>query len=194
SWDGHLKLVEFSYNNSYRASIKSAQFEALYERKCRLPVYWSKVGDSQLTDMRRRPLEFNMKDKLILKVSPWKGMIRFRKRGKLSPRYIRPFKVMERVGPVAYKLELPRELQGIHNTFHVLNLNKCLSDESLIIPLDEIQLDDKLYFIEEPMEIMDREEREDQLKSKYHHLFTSNPRTNKSNRAPRRRSYKEGMM
>ncbi|GJX50804.1 hypothetical protein Tco_0277649 [Tanacetum coccineum] len=93
----------------------------------------------------------------MLKVSPWKGVIHFGKRGKLSPRYIRPFEILERVGPVAYKLELPRELQGIHNTFHVSNLKKCLSDESLIIPLDEIKLDDKLHFIEEPVEVIDRE-------------------------------------
>ncbi|GJX89641.1 putative reverse transcriptase domain-containing protein [Tanacetum coccineum] len=86
-----------------------------------------------------------------------KGIIRFGKRGKLSPRYVRPFKVTDRIGPVAYKLELPDELRGIHNTFHVLNLKKCLADENLIIPLEEIQLDDKLHFIEEPMEIMDRE-------------------------------------
>nr|GEX22611.1 putative reverse transcriptase domain-containing protein [Tanacetum cinerariifolium] len=90
------------------------------------------------------------------KVSPWKGVIHFGKREKLSPRYVGPFKIIDRVGPVAYKLELPRELQGIHNTFHVSNLKKCLLDENLIIPLEEIQLDEKLHFIEEPVEIMNR--------------------------------------
>nr|GEV25465.1 reverse transcriptase domain-containing protein [Tanacetum cinerariifolium] len=168
SWDRHFPLVEFSYNNSYHASVKASPFEALYGRKCRSAVYWSKVGDNQLTDpeliretnekivqiknrllttrsrqksyadVRRRPLELNVWDKVMLKVSPWKGMIYFRKRGKLSPRFIGPFKIFEIVGPVAHKLELPRELQGIHNTFHVSNLKKCLSDESLIILLDEV--------------------------------------------------------
>nr|GFB93101.1 reverse transcriptase domain-containing protein [Tanacetum cinerariifolium] len=187
SWDQHLPLVEFSYNNSYHASIKAAPFEALYGRKCRSPVCWSEVGDSQLTgleliwetnenivqinnrlltarsrqksyaDVRRRPLEFNVGDKVMLKVSPWKGVIHFGKCRKLSLRFIGPFKILERIGPVAYKPELPRELQGIHNSFHVSNLKKCLSDESLSIPLDEVQLDDKLYFIEEPTEVIDRE-------------------------------------
>ncbi|GKA51842.1 putative reverse transcriptase domain-containing protein [Tanacetum coccineum] len=108
-------------------------------------------------DRRTKPLEFEVGDMVLLKVSPWKGVIRFGKRGKLSPRYIRPFKILARVGPVAYTLELPEELQGIHSTFHVSNLKKCLADENLIIPLDEIQLDDKLHFIEEPVEIVDRE-------------------------------------
>ncbi|GKE49104.1 putative reverse transcriptase domain-containing protein [Tanacetum coccineum] len=90
-------------------------------------------------------------------VSPWKGVIRFGKCGKLSPRYIGPFKIIERIGPVAYKLELPDKIRGIHNTFHVSNLKKCMADENLVIPLEEIQLDDKLHFIEEPVDIMDRE-------------------------------------
>ncbi|GJZ96310.1 putative reverse transcriptase domain-containing protein [Tanacetum coccineum] len=89
-------------------------------------------------------------------VSPWKGVIRFGKRRKLSPCYIGPFKIVARVGPVAYTLRLPEELQGIHITFHISNLKKCLADENLIIPLDEIQLDDKLHFIEKPVEIVDR--------------------------------------
>ncbi|GJV48410.1 putative reverse transcriptase domain-containing protein [Tanacetum coccineum] len=108
-------------------------------------------------DRRTKPLEFEVRDMVFLKVSPWKGVIRFGKRGKMSPRYIRPFKILARVGPVAYTLELLEGLQGIHSMFHVSNLKKCLADENLIIPLDEIQLDDKLHFIEEPMEIVDRE-------------------------------------
>ncbi|GJV67113.1 hypothetical protein Tco_1482622 [Tanacetum coccineum] len=93
----------------------------------------------------------------MLKVSPRKGIIRFEKRGKLNPRYIGPFKILKRVGPVAYKFELPEELRNVHNTFNVSNLKKCLSDESLIILMNELRLDDKLNFVEEPVEIMDRE-------------------------------------
>ncbi|GKB85185.1 hypothetical protein Tco_0957457 [Tanacetum coccineum] len=93
----------------------------------------------------------------MLKVSPWEGVIRFGKRGKLSPRYVGPFKIINRIGPVAYKLELLDELRGIHNTFHVLNFQKCLANENLVILLEEIQLDDKLHFIDESVEIMDRE-------------------------------------
>nr|GEY01321.1 reverse transcriptase domain-containing protein [Tanacetum cinerariifolium] len=108
-------------------------------------------------DLKRRLTDFEVGDKVMLKVSPWKGVIRFGKRGKLSPRFIGPFKVIERIRPVAYKLELPDKLRGIHDTFHVSNIKRCFMNDNVVIPLDEVQLDDKLHFVEEPVEIMDRE-------------------------------------
>ncbi|GJY48552.1 reverse transcriptase domain-containing protein [Tanacetum coccineum] len=108
-------------------------------------------------DKRRRPLEFIVGDKVMLKVAPWRGVMRFGKREKLNPRYIGPFRIIERIGLVAYRLELPQELSRVHNVFHICKLKKWLSDDTLVIPLEEIQLDDKLNFVEEPVEIMDRE-------------------------------------
>ncbi|GJZ93606.1 putative reverse transcriptase domain-containing protein [Tanacetum coccineum] len=162
-WKRHLPLVEFSYNNIYHASIKTAPFEALYGRKCRSSVCWAEVGDTardrqrSYANVRQKPLEIQVGDHVMLKVSPRKGVIQFGKRGKLNPWYIRPFKILERIGPVAYKLELPKELSNVHNTFHISNLNKCLSNESLVIPMKELRLNDKLNFVEEPVEIIDRE-------------------------------------
>ncbi|GKE35711.1 putative reverse transcriptase domain-containing protein [Tanacetum coccineum] len=185
SWDTHLSLVEFSYNNSYHNSIKCAPFEALYGRKCRYLVIWAEVGESQLigpkivqettenifqikerlkttrsrqksyADKRRKLFEFKVGDRVLLKVSPWKGVVRFRKKGKLAPRYVRPFEItsplgikktedprakagifliVECVGPVAYRLRLPQELSCIHDTFHVSNLKKCLAESDVQVP------------------------------------------------------------
>nr|GEZ94652.1 putative reverse transcriptase domain-containing protein [Tanacetum cinerariifolium] len=161
SWDKHLPLVEFSYNNSYHTSIKAAPFEALYGWKCLSPVCWAEVGDVQLTG----PEIIHETTKKIIQIKRriqaardrQKRVVRFGKRRKLNPRYIGPFKVLSKVGDVAYRLELPQQLSRVHNTFHVSNLKKCLSDESLVIPLDELRIDDKLHFVEEPVEIMDRE-------------------------------------
>nr|GEV05230.1 putative reverse transcriptase domain-containing protein [Tanacetum cinerariifolium] len=164
-----------------------APFEALYGQKCRSPVCWAEVRDIQLTgpeiihettkkimqirqrlqaardqqrsyaNVRRKPLEFQIRDRVMLKVSPRKGVIRFRKLGKLKPRYIGPFKILDRIGPVAYTLELPEELNNVHSTFYISNLKKCLSDESLVILMKELRLDVKLNFVEEPIEIIDQE-------------------------------------
>ncbi|GJT74600.1 putative reverse transcriptase domain-containing protein [Tanacetum coccineum] len=211
SWDVHLPLAEFSYNNSYHSSIRCAPFEALYGRKCRSPILWAEnwsldqvlkaARDHQKSyaDNRRKPLEFEVGDRVMLKVSPWKGVIRFGKKGKLAPRYVGPFEILERIGPVAYRLRLPEELSGVHAQCFMwgIKLKKCLAEASLHVPLGEIKVDKTLRFVEEPVEIMDREvkslkrskialvkvrwnskrgpeftwEREDYMKSKYPQLF-----------------------
>ncbi|GJU97352.1 putative reverse transcriptase domain-containing protein [Tanacetum coccineum] len=144
SWDVHLPLVEFSYNNSYHSSVRCVPFEALYGRKCRSSIMWVEVGECELIGPElRKPLEFSVGDYVLLKVSPWKGVVHFGKKGKLAPRFVRPFEIIEKVGPVAYRLDLPKEFNGLHDTFHVSNLKKCLADITLQVPLDEIRVDAK---------------------------------------------------
>ncbi|GKB26022.1 putative reverse transcriptase domain-containing protein [Tanacetum coccineum] len=166
SWDVHLPLVEFSYNNIYHSSVRCAPFEALYGRKCHSPIMWA---EKSYADKRRKPLEFSVGDNIV-----------------------------EKVGPVAYRLDFPEKLNDVYETFHVSNLKKCLTDPTLQVPLDEIRVDAKLNFMEEPLEILEREfkklkrsmiaivkvrwnskrgpeftwEREDQMKLKYPHLFS----------------------
>ncbi|KAI3714665.1 hypothetical protein L6452_21623 [Arctium lappa] len=236
SWDSHLPLVEFAYNNSYHSSIGMTPFEALYGRKCRTPVCWLEAGEKQFAgpeivqetadkvkcirermkasqdrqksyaDKKRRPMEFQVGDRVMLKVSPWKGIIRFGKRGKLSPRFLGPFKVLKRVGLQAYQLELPPELSRIHNAFHVCYLRKCLAVEDNVIPLSELRVDEGNRCVEEPDAILERKskklrhkevtlvkvqwkhhrganvtwESEEDMKRRYPHLFGEEEKSRRS--------------
>ncbi|KAJ9553882.1 LOW QUALITY PROTEIN: hypothetical protein OSB04_017927 [Centaurea solstitialis] len=179
SWESHLPLVEFSYNNSFHASIGMPPYEMLYGRRCRTPICWGEVGQRELgsteirttesiqqirerlkaaqsrqksyADKRRSDLEFSVGNKVLLK----KGVIRFRKRGKLGPRFIGPFEIVARVGKVAYRLELPPELSQIHDTFHVSQLRKCLAAEPAFVPLEDIEVDERLNSAEKPIAVLE---------------------------------------
>ncbi|XP_073137027.1 uncharacterized protein [Henckelia pumila] len=189
SWQEFLPLVEFSYNNSYQSSIQMAPFEALYGRKCRSPLFWDDLSETQVTgpdmiremsnklkliqirmrtaqdrqekyaNMRHRPLSFEQGDRVFLKLSPFQGTVRFRKRGKLSPRFIGPYEVLDKVGDLAYRLALPPALSGIHDVFHVSMLRKYEPDASHILSPDEAELDETLSYFEHPIQILDHKER-----------------------------------
>ena len=226
-WNEYLPLAKFTYNNSYHSSIEMSPYEALYGKQCRTPLCWNETGERKLlgpeivqttvdkvnvicarlkaaqdrqksyADKRRKDLEFEVEDRVFLKVSPWKGVVRFGKRGKLSPHYIRPFEIVERIGPVAYRLDLPEELSLVHNVFHISMLHKYISDPSHVLETLEIELRDDLSYEEQLVQILGREEkelhnktislvkvlwrnhlveeatweREDQMRSQYPHLF-----------------------
>ena len=227
SWEDHLHLVEFAYNNSYQASIKMPPFEALYGRKCRSPVCWDDVGERRLlgpelvtrtteavvkvrkhmqaaqdrqkkwADRHRRFLEFESCDHVFQRVSRWKGVFRFGRGGKLSPRYIGPFEILERVGRLAYRLALPPALFGVHAVFHVSQLRKYVQDDSHVIDFSELSVRPDMSFEVQPVTILDRREKvlknktiklvrvgwnpqspgestwelEDEIREKYPHLF-----------------------
>jgi hypothetical protein len=228
SWDKSLPYAEFSYNNSYQTSLKMAPFEALYRRKCRTPLYWNQTGESQVfgpeilqeaekqvqiirenlktaqsrqksyADNRRRELMFEVGDFVYLKVSPMRGMKRFKVKGKLSPRYSGPFKILERKGEVAYQLELPDSLSDVNDVFHVSQLKKCLRVPEEQLPMEELNVNEDLTYSEYPIRILETSrritrskvinmckvhwshhsedeatwEREDKLRAEFHQLFS----------------------
>ncbi|KAK8554298.1 hypothetical protein V6N12_031263 [Hibiscus sabdariffa] len=189
SWEDFLPLAEFAYNNSYQASIRMALYEALYGRKCRTPICWTELYDRKTlgpeliqetentvrlirdrlkqafdrqkyyADRRRKDIEFAVGDQVFLKVSPWKKVLYFGQKGKLSPRFIGPYRILERVGTVAYRLELPPQLSRIHNVFHVSMLRQYSPDPSHIIQVQDVELRPDLSYDEEPVQILDQDER-----------------------------------
>jgi hypothetical protein len=188
-WDDCLPLAEFSYNNSYQESIKMAPFEALYGRRCRTPLHWSEPGErwffgvdlvketenkvkqiqnnlkvaqsrqKSYADKRRRPLKFAKGDHVYLKVSPMKGVNRFGVKGKLAPRYIGPFPIIDRCGQVAYRLKLPERLSGVHNVFHVSQLKKCLRVPDRVQDIEDVKLEPDLTYSEYPIRVLDQKAR-----------------------------------
>ena len=190
SWDRHIPLVEFVYNNSFQSSIGMVPYEALYGRKCRTPLCWTELSERKVigpdlireteekvkmiieklkvatdrqksyTDMKRKDIRYEVGEKVFLKVSPWKKVMRFGKKGKLSPRFIGPYEVIEKVGPVAYRLALPSDLEKIHNVFHVSMLRRYRSDPTHIVSSETIELRPDLTYEEEPVEILAHEVKE----------------------------------
>ncbi|KAM2806920.1 hypothetical protein COP1_047492 [Malus domestica] len=188
SWEDHLSLAEFAYNNSFQSSIGMAPYEALYGKPCRSLLCWAEVGENVLlgpeiiqettekikvikqrlltaqsrqknyADKRRRPLQFNIGDHVFLKVSLRKGVKRFGKSGKLAPRFIGPFEILERIGEVAYKLALPPQLSNVHNVFHVSMLRKYQPDPTHVLNWGELSVDEKLSFEDRPIQILDHKD------------------------------------
>ena len=227
SWDRHLPLMEFAYNNSYQSSIEMVPYEALYGRKCRTPLCWDEVGEVKFSspeivqvttnnvkvirdrlkiaqdrqksyaDNRMRDLKFQVGDQVFMRISPWKGVLRFEKKGKLSPRYMGPYEIVERIGEVVYILRLPPELDRIHDVFHVSMLRKYIAYPSHVLKDQPVELKEDLTYKERPVQIVDRKdqvlrnkviplvkvlwmnhgreeatwEHKDQMQTQYPHLF-----------------------
>ena len=205
SWEKYLSLVEFDYNNSYHSSIEMAPYEALYGRKCRSPLCWEEVGERKLLgpeiiqmtsekinmickrlqtaqsrqksyyDNSRRKIEFEVGDMVFLKVAPMKGVMRFGKKGKLSPRFVGPFEILKRIGKVAYELALPPTLVGVHNVFHVSMLRKYIPDPSRVLNYGPLKIKDNLTYEEVPIQILDHKDQV--LRTKTYHWLRSFGRT-----------------
>ncbi|KAA0051054.1 pol protein [Cucumis melo var. makuwa] len=187
NWDSHLHLMEFAYNNSYQAAIGMAPFEALYGKCCRSPVCWGEVGEQRMlgpelvqttnaaiqkirarmltaqsrqksyADVRRKDLEFEVGDMVFLKVAPMKGVLRFVKKGKLSPRFVGPFEILEQIGPVAYRLALPSSFAAVHDVFHISMLRKYVADPTHVVDFEPLQISENLSYEEQPVEVLTRE-------------------------------------
>ena len=190
SWDRHIPLVEFVYNNSFQSSIGMAPYEALYGRKCKTPLCWTELSEKKIigpdliqeteekvkmikerlkvatnrqksyADMRIKDIRYEIVEKVFLKVSPWKKVLRFGENGKLSPRFIGSYELIEKVGLVAYRLALSLELEKIHNLFHVSMLRRYRSDPSHVVSSKTIELRPDLTYKEEPVEILAQEVKE----------------------------------
>ena len=190
SWDRHIPLAEFVYNNNFQSSIGMTPYEALYGRKCRTPLCWMKLRERKVigpdliqetkekvkmirerlkmatdrqksyADMKRKDIRYEIGEKVFLKVSPWKKVMRFGKKGKLNPRFIGPYEVTEKVGPMAYRLALPPKLEKIHNVFYVSMLQSYRSDPSHVVSSEKIELRPDLTYEEEPVEILAQEVKE----------------------------------
>jgi hypothetical protein len=205
SWDKNLSWAKFSYNNSYQESLKMAPFEALYGQQCRTPLNWIEPGEKAIfgldivvlaeatvrriqenlkatklrqesyANKRCRPLQFEVGDHVYLKVSPMKGMKRFGVKGKLSPRYIEPFPILEKCGKVAHKLELPPSLAGVHDIFHVSQLKKCLKAPVDIVLPKVAPLKTDLTYLKHPIKILDQKSRVTRRKTiKFYKIQWSN--------------------
>ena len=194
SWDRYIPLMEFAYNNSYQSSIGMAPYEALYGRRCRTPVCWTELDEHKIigpnlvkdteekvqiiqprlkttsdrqksyANLKIKDIEYEVGDKVFLKASPWKMILRFGRKGKLSLRFIGSYEILERVGLVAYCLALPLELAKLHDVFHVSMLRRYRYDTSHILPVQDIQVQEDFTFDEEPKAIIDHEIR--QLRNK----------------------------
>jgi hypothetical protein len=181
SWDHSLPYAEFSYNNSYQASLKISSSEFLYGKLCRTPLFWNETDESQVfgpdvlknvenlrvaqsrqkhyADNKRRDLTFEVGDFVYLKVSPMRGLRHFKVKGKLALRYVKPFKVLDRWGEVAYQLELPPQLADVHDVFHASQLKKCLRVPKEQLPIKELELWEDLTYTEQPIKILQTTER-----------------------------------